>query len=602
MAHTMPPAEDLNLRRLIENRAQDPDVRDRVFLRFENRTWTYAAFRDECTRIAHLLLQRLGPLSEDRPGRVAAYLDNRPEVATLLGGCGVSDLTFFAINTGLRGEPLADVLNKSRARVLVVDERHAARIDAIRPRLLHLAPENILFARSESQPVPDRADLWVCLDAEVGAPNHALAMPDRNPRPESSLCVLYTSGTTGPPKGVRNTHQKMLFAGFGVSFILKTTRDDVGYTAMPLFHSNSLFFGLLTAFWAEASVAIPRRFSASGFVSDIFEYGVTWWNYVGEPIHYILEAIRKEFAGDEERIRAEITENPRNKLRHAFGNGASAPDIDTFTRWFGLEDLFEHYGSTEAAIASIRKRGDPRGSVGELVDPAIQIHAEDGTVCAVGIVDDSGRLTNREAAVGEICKVADIGMFQGYFDDETATRAKYRDGVYHSGDLGHTIVEDGRRFLYFDGRMEDWIRKDGENFSGLQVSRLMVEHPGVEFAAAYGAPCAVADDLVMAALLPSPGTLLEPAELFHFCRKQIETGSMDEKWMPDFIRIVGEFEFTCTGKLVVRALKKAHFHPDRVQDTVLWRERGDTSYRKFTREDFERLRERFVAAERDHLL
>ncbi len=94
--------------------------------------------------------------------------------------------------------------------------------------------------------------------------------------------------------------------------------------------------------------------------------------------------------------------------------------------------------------------------------------------------------------MGEICRVApDTALFQGYYDNRTADDAKYRDGVYHSGDLGHIGVRDGKRYLYFDGRTDDWIRKDGENFSAAQVARLLQEHADVDLAAAYGVPCAV---------------------------------------------------------------------------------------------------------------
>src|SRR4029079_944787 len=207
-------------------------------------------------------------------------------------------------------------------------------------------------------------------------------------------------------------------------------------------------------------------------------------------------------------------------------------------------------------------------------------------------------------AVGEICRVAaDTALFQGYFDNPGANSSKFRDGVYHSGDLGHFVARDGTRFLYFDGRTDDWIRKDGENFSAHQVARLLNEHPDVDLAAAYGVPCSVSDELVMAALMLKPGSRFDPHGFFEFCERQVSSGSMDRKWFPDFIRLVDDFEFTGTQKILVRNLKALHFCRRRLPDApIFWRTRGDTTYRPFSANDYAGVRKQFEAAERVDLL
>jgi fatty-acyl-CoA synthase len=273
-------------------------------------------------------------------------------------------------------------------------------------------------------------------------------------------------------------------------------------------------------------------------------------------------------------------------------------------RWFGLEEMYELYGSTEAAISTFRKKGDPRGSVGEVTDEAVKILDEDGKERPPAEQDADGRIRNYAEAVGEICRVAeDTALFQGYFDNPDANQSKYRDGVYHSGDLGHIVVREGRRYLFFDGRTDDWIRKDGENFSAAQVARLLQEHPDVSLAAAYGVPCVVSDELVMAALLLRDGASFEPDAFFAWCDRQCTDGAMDRKWFPDFVRIVDEFEYTQTQKVLVRNLKKVHFDLERVGDPrVYFRRRGDDSFRAFTAEDYAALRDAFERAERLELL
>jgi len=385
---------------------------------------------------------------------------------------------------------------------------------------------------------------------------------------------------------------------------LELDREDVGYACMPLFHSNAMFLGFQPAFHAGARLAIRERFSASRFVPDVLHHGVSYWNYVGEPVHYVLGALEQAYDGDEGRILEAVARHPDNRFRFAVGNGAAPRDLDRFVRWLGLEDMFELYGSTEAAISTFRKKGDPRGSVGEVTDANVRILAASGAPCPPADLDAAGKITNYAEAVWEICRVAsDTALFQGYFENAEANAGKYRDGVYHSGDLGHILEQDGQRFLFFDGRTDDWIRKDGENFSAAQVARMIQEHPDVMLAVAYGVPCPVSDELVMVALKLRAGAEFDPRSFYQYCEEQVTQGGMDRKWFPDFVRPVEEFEYTQTQKVLVRKLKAAHFHPGRVAgDPIYWRERGDRCFRFFSASEWELLRQRFEDTERVELL
>ena len=323
---------------------------------------------------------------------------------------------------------------------------------------------------------------------------------------------------------------------------------------------------------------------------------------MGEPVHYVLSALEKQY-GDAATIARQVANHPDNKLRYAIGNGAAAPDIDRFTEYMGLEDMFELYGSTEAAISTFRRKGDPRGSVGEVLDEKVKILREDDAECPPAELDGDGKILNYEDCVGEICRQAEeTGLFQGYFDNADANTQKYRAGVYHSGDLGHVLMRDGKRYLYFDGRTDDWIRKDGENFSAGQVGRLLSEHPDVQLAVAYGVPCSVSDEHVMGALLMRPGATFDPQEFFEWIERQVTGASMDRKWFPDYVTVVDEFEYTQTQKVLVRNLKKVHFDLNRVETPVWFRQRGDTTFRELTRGEYQELRDEFERREAlDHL-
>ena len=340
-----------------------------------DRTWTYRQFRDESVRMAHFLLRRLGPIDDDAPGPRRDAAREPPRAARRsTAAARYAGLTLFGVNTGLRGDVLAGVLNQSRARLLVVDERFWPEVERVRGELKHVAPENILVLRTGSAATSTRPPTCATASTrEVGpAGDVARRAGGRRRRRRRNLMVIYTSGTTGLPKGINNNHMKLLrdrHRRLGATSA--SAQDDVGYACMPLFHSNAIFVGFMPAFWVGGSMALRERFSASQFVPDVLRYGVTFWNYVGEPVHYVL-------ARDREAVRRRRGAHPRRGHQQPAATSSATPSATAPRRptstascdWLGLEDMFELYGSTEAAISTFRRKGDPRGSVGEITDAA----------------------------------------------------------------------------------------------------------------------------------------------------------------------------------------------------------------------------------------
>jgi fatty-acyl-CoA synthase len=275
----------------LDARAAHTEIASRCAVRRGDRNWSYREFRDESVRFAHFLRRRLGSVDANRPGHVAMLLDNHPELLALYAGCGYAGLTLFGVNTGLRGDVLSGVLNQSGARLLVVDERLFPEVERVASALDHIAPENILVLRTRSETSLGAGDLLDCLTSEVGKFGASLDTPGVDVAVDQNLMVIYTSGTTGLPKGINNNHFKLLVIGQTVARNLELTPDDVGYACMPLFHSNAMFLGFQTSFHACGAISMRERFSASEFVPDVLRYGVSFWNYVGEPVHYILGAV-----------------------------------------------------------------------------------------------------------------------------------------------------------------------------------------------------------------------------------------------------------------------------------------------------------------------
>lgn len=581
--------------------------RDRTFFIFEGREYTYREVYERSQRYADFFLAeraalvKNGTLRADERFSLGIYMDNAPEFIFASLGAGLSNSILFAINTGFRGETLAGVINQANIIRLITNQGSAEEVERALPHVTVLGRGDILFAGGTEEAASRGYRHLEETVGEAVSPGLRRSMvPVDNFSP---VIIIYTSGTTSLPKAVPCTHIKLVGAGFVVEFDVRLTKKDRGYISMPLFHSNAWYIGILPQMIAGSSFVLKRRFSARAFEEDMLEHGVTFLNYVGQPLHYIIDALEKKY-GSSEAVEQALAGHPKNRFRLAYGNGASVVDRRKLMRYLGMEHIFEIYGSTEAVITTANRRGDPIESVGRAPKSVVILDEQDRE-CAPGVVDAGGHLTNYDQAVGEICSRvgSDNLRFEGYLGDAGATSRKFRDGIYHSGDLGHVRIVRGRRYLYFNGRTDDWIRKDGENFSAENVLQFAREMPGVDIAIAFGAPCEVSDEKVMVAVQMKKDAGFDPAAVHDWLVRQQKEGGMDPKWLPDFIRIIDAFPVTDTHKIVVRPYKREHYNIERTPGMdVYYRVKGDTTYRRLTTEAFNEMKDRFVRNGRESLL
>ena len=187
--------------------------------------------------------------------------------------------------------------------------------------------------------------------------------------------------------------------------------EDVCYVAMPLFHSNALMAGWAPALAAKATVALPSggRFSASGFLPDIRRHSVTYFNYVGKPLSYIL-------ATPEQPDDADTT------LQRVFGNEAAPRDVGRFSERFGVP-VTDGYGSTEGGAAMSRTPDTPYGSLGVGINVII-VNSETGEECPRARFGSNGALENASEAIGEIVSTSGAAGFEGYWHNEEAEKAR----------------------------------------------------------------------------------------------------------------------------------------------------------------------------------
>ena len=541
----------------------------RPFLLFEDTRLTFAETYGEACRYANLFLRWRQPA---RPFHIGLLLENRPEFVLAELGAALAGAVVVGLNPTRRGAHLARDVSYSDCQIVVSEGKFAG-------------PLASALAGSEASPRVATATRWderpAALTAGSTVLEAALAdMPATDPNvavgDDDLFLIVFTSGTTDAPRGVMRSHGRLLLMAQGaVAVVTGCTPEDVVYCAMPLFHANAQVLGLGVALAGGAALVLARRFHKSRFLDDVRRYGCTLFNYVGNPLAYVMDT-------------AERPDDADNPLRLAYGNEGPRHYVDAFARRFGCR-VIDSYGASEVGVVFTRQDGDPPGALGRPA-PGVCILDERGAECPPARFDAQGRLLNPEEAIGEIVNTAGAGWFEGYYANETATRTRMRDGQYHTGDLGY---RDAAGYVYFAGRDLEWIRADGENFLARPVEAILERHPDVLLAAVYAVPDAEAGDRVMAALALRAGCAFDPAGFAAFLDAQPD---LSPKWAPTYVRIVPELRRTETNKVLKRELQREKFLGVEGTDPLYWRPRGAPAYRRFTAEDLAVLRAQFRRA------
>ena len=508
----------------------------------------------------------LASLLEPGPPHVAVLLDNVPEYHFWLAACALAGAVVVGANPTHRGPDLARDLAHTRCQLLVTDTAKLPLVDGLAVGDAVGDPIGTVSSANSRVLVVDSERYAGLLAASAGAP-----LPDVSEISESALGhLIFTSGTSGAPKACRCTQGRLARISTIVPQMFGLGPDDVCLVAMPLFHSNALMAGWGPAVAAGATVALPSggRFSASGFLPDVRRYGVSYFNYVGKPLSYIL-------ATEERRDDAD------NSLRTVFGNEGAEADVARFAERFGCA-VVDAYGSTEGAAMVSRTPDTPPGALGRAPEGTIVVDPETAQECARARFDDAGRLLNAEEATGELVSTTGAAGFEGYWDNDEAESARLRKGWYWTGDLAY---RDKAGFFYFAGRAGDWLRVDGENFAAAPVARILERHPAVRLAAVYAVPDAKVGDQVMTALELHDGASFDAGEFSAFLAAQPDLGT---KWAPRFVRICGRLPKTATAKVLVRQLRAEAWTCD---DPVWWTPEGPAGgfYRRLERADADKM-------------
>ena len=523
---------------LIAGRLDD----QRPCLVFEDQTWTWAQYAQECVDRANLLLE----CRVDGPFHIGVLLDNVPDFVMLLGAAALSGAVIVGLNPTRRGPELARDVTHTDCQLIVTEPRYR---DLLRDVGDGVPSDRILSIDSRQW----RAALASVANGPV---------PEVTLGPDDLFMLIFTSGTSGNPKAVRCTHAKITTPGTAVVGHLQLTREDRAYLSMPLFHSACVMAGWSPTMVSGASMALRRKFSASSFLDDVRRYSCTWFNYIGKPLAYVLATPERPDDAD-------------NTLRVAMGNESTHADVVRFSARFGLH-VFDGYGATESGLNILRTPETPPNAMGPLPEGVAILHQRTGEPAATARFDEDGRLLNGAEAIGEMVNTQGPGAFLGYYGDEEAENERMRGGMYRSGDLAYV---DDKGFAYFAGRTSDWIRVDGENLATAPIERLILRHPEVAQVAVYGVPNPDAGDDVMAAVVLKERAAFDPHEFARFLAAQADLGT---KWTPRYVRITPELPLTQTNKVLKRILVEQRW---RTEDPVWWRPGRETAYRPMATAD-----------------
>jgi len=445
---------------------------DRILVRCESDTLTYAQADARANQVASAVRAAgLGPGTQ-----VALMAGNSIPWLTTWFGLVRAGVTVVPVAPGAKGVDLAYLLSHSEARLVLCDRECLPALDA---------------ARSE---VAGRYDVDTDL-AGLGA-GEPTGPPGGDPLPpEHPVEIMYTSGTTGPPKGVVIPLASLGPPAPAVAALLGLSGDDVLYTCMPLFHLNAQAITTVCALALGAQVALAPRFSASRFWRDLVRYGATEFNYIGGMPGILLNT-------------PAVPDEREHRARLCFGAAMPKDMWVPFEERFGVE-VIEFYGQIEGGFlyngpdGKVGSMGRPVAGMGEVrvVDPA------SGEQLGAGEV---GELWARPAnAAGPLVR---------FWRNEEEQAARTAGGWLHTGDL---VSYDSDGFYYFVDRSKDALRRRGENISTWSVETAVAAHPAVLECAAYGVPADLGEDDVKVDVVLVPGGQLDPAELVTWCEERL---------------------------------------------------------------------------------
>ncbi len=493
----------MNVAHLLEASARH--VPKQVALVFGDRAWTYAELDREAGRVA-AGLARLGL----RPGeRVCIHLGNRPEFALAYYGCLKLGLMPVSLNVTYKRDELGYIVRDSEAAAILSLEPASANLPLagdtpnVRVRVGVAGPAAVAWAALPADPPLRARDL------------------DR----DDVAAILYTSATTGRPKGVMLSHANVLSNAYATVHHLRMTPEDRGLCALPLFHCFGQNFIMNALMTAGGTLVLHERFVLADFLAAIGRHRITILYAV--PTMYILF-----LAGD-------LAACDLSSLRLAFSAAAMLP-ADVEARWQALTGLpiCQGYGLTESSPFATynHERAHRPGSIGTPIENV-----------EVRVVDERDREVP-DGALGELV-IRGPNVMKGYLGKPEETAQTLRGGWLHSGDIG---FRDAHGYFHVVDRVKDMINVSGIKVYPREVEEVLFGHPGVKEVAVLGMPDPLKGEAVRACVVLREGDTVTAEELIALCRERLAAYKV-----PAVVEFLGALPKSPTGKILKKELRPA---------------------------------------------
>lgn len=473
---------------------------NRTLLTFEGVPYSFAFFSKWIKSFVNYLAFHHGIENGDH---VAIMTRNCLDSALLIYALAKMGAVWVPINAEQRGKALKYIIDDSNPKLMILDE------DTIKP-----------LESSDARNLP-----LVLIDEFSKAAKNAVYKDDwtyASPDASDILTIMYTSGTTGPPKGVAVTHEMMCYAINGVRELTSPRKNDIFFQWEPFYHiagAQMLFLPMLE----EVETHIVKRFSASKFWTQVKQARATHIHYLGGVLSILLKRPESEFVACP-------------NLRIAWGGGCSESIWEKVERKFNVE-VRECYGMTEASSLTTVNIEGPKGSVGRSL-PWVE----------VGVRDELGADAGLGVPGEIVIKQKEFGvLFGGYLNKAEATDKVLSNNTFRTGDRGWM---DSAGYLYFAGRLTDSVRHKGENVSSWEVESTVIEHPEVEDAAMVGVEADIGEQDIHLYVQTKEEGIISEQELYEWMKHRLARYQL-----PRYITFIDDFPRTPSLRIKKKLLR-----------------------------------------------
>ncbi|XP_054744209.1 long-chain fatty acid transport protein 4 isoform X1 [Anastrepha obliqua] len=540
----------------------------------DTQKWTFRQLDEFSNRVANLFHAQ-----GFRKGDVVGLLlENRAEFVGIWLGLSKIGVITPLINTNQRGPSLLHSINVAHCKSLIFGEGFTAAMEEVCKDMPSHVTLYQFNEEANKKVIESAKDMTTLLET---AEKRKVAATSERANHHDRLVYIYTSGTTGLPKAAVISHARYLFIAAGINYTMGFRQEDVFYTPLPLYHTAGGIMSMGQSLLFGSTVAIRKKFSASGYFADCVKFEATVGQYIGEMARYILAT--------------PPSPNDRaHQVRLIFGNGLRPQIWPQFVERFNIPKVGEFYGATEGN-ANIMNNDSTVGAIGFVSRILPQVYP----ISILRADSDTGEPIRGPDGLCQLCKPNEPGVFIGKivkgnsareflgYVDEKASAKKIVCDVFRKGDMaflsGDLLVADERGYLFFKDRTGDTFRWKGENVSTSEVEAQVSNVAGYKDTVVYGVSIPHTEGRAGMAAIYDPN---HDVDLELFADKLAKV--LPAYARPQFLRFLTKIDMTGTFKLRKVDLQKEGFDPNKIKDTIYY-QTPKGRYEVLTPEIFEKI-------------